>query len=473
MAKKNTSNILDSTAALAVFEERGLQLPATAETQLARAGFNSPVRRAEAIAVATLAGMDPAQLARPKNIIVLSQAWQAVAKYGAMPGQHFYLTPYEVKAKRGNDWVVEGIDYAFVPSINWLQSSVVEQGRADGFSYHLDVRPILGADKRREYMEVYGPEGWIESPKDRVAIARFIPIHIRTGERAFDPDYSVGYFLGEGYWAQKRNGEKYKFNPDAGMPGDRPNNTPQAKAERRAIRAAARKVTRKLISVDPESEDEHLRLLAQIAYDRAIDMDMGALRGAQPAEAYDATGEDFAGDDDGAVDGEYIEVHPDPAAPDPLPSTGEAGDKDPAEKGEGVTWNDLSLAVYKGVASEQRGIMDKLYAARSGKAAMAGTITSLRNWISKAAQGNEVLGVDDRGGQVSLVDFVLFTAFGLEFGQNVHAMQAAEFFPLIAKNAGSAKSPKWEYMDESEGAELVRAIRDALAKETGHVAKTF
>lgn len=448
-AKSGYGNIVDSTAALAVFERGGLRLTAAAEQQLALAGFTTPERRAEAIVTATLAGMDPTQLNRPKNIVALAQATSAVVKYGALPGVHFYMTPFKVREKRGDDWVVIGEDYAFVPSINWMDASVKAQGYTDGFTYHLDVRAILGADKRREYLEVYAPDGWQESPQDRVAIARYIPFVAsgkRAGEPAFGPDYQVeyqvGYYLGKGYLVRKRDGSgSYLTGSDAEMPSDKPNNTPQAKAQRRAIRAAARMVTRVLAIIDPEStQEERLHKLAQHAYERAIIAGPELLRLRQPDEAGDAV----MGDDvvDGVVD----------SAINVAPEQGEGASRAEEEGEAGADWGDLNLAVRKAMTGEQRQIVDDLYAAKTGRTAKAETIGNIREWIAAAAP------------DVDITDFFFYTAFGLEQGEVATANQAKIFVPLIARQDGN----KWLYAADSTGADMVRLVRGVLIESGGH-----
>jgi hypothetical protein len=463
------SNIVDATAALAVYREKGLQLPEKVEATLARSGFNSPVLMAEAVAVAICAGMDPAYLDRPENIVVLAQAHRAVRDYAAMPGVHFYLTPYDIKEKRGNDWIVVGKKYSFVPSINWLDASVRAQGRMDGISYLLDTKIVTG-DKLNEMMREHAPHGWDPSPNDRGALARFIPIHIRTGNRLMEPDYQFGYYLGSGYWKEEY-GKRKLVNPDAGQPANLPNNTPQDKAKRRAVKAAAREITREFSDLNPnKTQEERMAIFARMAYERAVDMDVENLRRNLPPDA-----EDILIDDDGEdyVDGDAIEVHPDPAAVDAAPAAQEIagandGATDSGEDGEDVTWGDLNLIVRKAMTGDQRDTVDALYDAKDGAAAKASTVTQMRAWIKQAAQGDEQIGIGPDHKPVSFSDFIFYALLGLEFGELPRAKQAQVFYPLFA----AAQGKGWTYSDDLDGPALVRVVRGALAEVTS-VAETF
>lgn len=436
------TNVTNALAVVKVLNDAGYQLPVKAQASLVAAGFNTPKRQAEAVAIAIMTGIDPRFLDLPKNIIAMGQAYTYVEKFGAVPGKHFYATPYTKWAKENGQWVKAGEEYAIVVGVDWLQSSVAEHGRQNGLSYVLETRPVMG-ERLDDLLELYAPEGYIKDKGNRGAEARYVVYSRNAPPR--EGEWQFGYFLAKGVQRKDEDGKIKTFADDSKMPSDTPNNSPQKKAERRAIRAASRIVTRELFPVGGSDVQQRLTSMAQLAYNKALTMvESGDVRKGIDAEAYDADPEvETKADDGDIVDGEYEEVKDEAAKP--------------AETASGMDAVDLmkvSAATFDALPDEMQDLVNKIKGARSDTYVLDDAMVRLRGWIDEALKPLGVNASDELDAGLTLRDLVIRVIFGGKVGENVTKEQAQIAWKALAKMKGK----NWEFVPDGEGALLVREV---------------
>lgn len=440
----------NALAVVGVLNRAGYQLPEKAQGQLVAAGFATEIEQASAVAIAIMAGMDPQYLDLPKNIVALGQAYSYVTKYGAIPGKHFYATPYTKWKKEKGEWIKAGEEYAIVIGIDWLQSSAAEQGRQSNLSYAMTTRPVLG-QRLNELLEIYAPEGYVIDKGNRGAEAH-VDIFNRRGEKVGETEWVFGYYLAKGVQRKDEDGKIKTFADDSKMPSDTPNNSPQRKAERRAQRALWRQITRELFRVDGNSVQERLKGVATLAYDRALTMvENGDVRKGMDAEAYDADPEAETPGDDGAgdiVDGEYEEVPPevDPAADMEAQALAASVDA--------VDLAAVAAVTFDALPDEMQKLVNSIRGARSDTRVLDDAQARLRMWIGDALKPLGANAAEELNAGLTVCDLIIRVIFGGHVGENVAKEQAAIAWKALAK----LKGKNWEFVPEGEGALLVREV---------------
>lgn len=454
------TNVTNALAVVKVLNDAGYQLPVKAQAQLVAAGFNTPKRQAEAVAIAIMTGIDPRFLDLPKNIIAMGQAYTYVEKFGAVPGKHFFATPYTKWGKENGQWVKVGEEYAIVVGVDWLQSSVAEHGRQNGLSYVLETRPVMG-ERLEELLELYAPEGYVKDKGNRGAEARYVVYSRNAPPR--EGEWQFGYFLAKGVQRKDDDGKIKTFADDSKMPSDTPNNSPQKKAERRAIRAASRIVTRELFSVGGSDVQQRLTSMAQLAYNKALTMvENGDVRRGLDAEAYDADPEVETKADEGeegVIDGVYEEVKDETAEVQEL--TQSVGAVDLAA---------VSIATFDALPDEMQKLVNSIKGARSDTYVLDDAMVRLRGWIDEALKPLGVNAAEELDAGLTLRDLVIRVIFGGKVGENVTKEQAQIAWKALAKMKGK----NWEFVPNGEGALLVREVYvKALEAFNSDVVDTF
>lgn len=429
-------------------KERGYAIQPRVFDNLAVAGLYGDDTQAAVIAMAVVAGMDPNQLIYPENIRTVGKAYQWTASLGAVPGDHYYLVPYNDRDDKNKKV------YAAVAAVRWLRLSVDKHGLATGVRYVPGSKPVLGA-KLDELLEYHVP-GYIPDPGNRGHLFRFA--WWINGQCATDPDgnWEFGYFLARG----KKNDKGWTVGNDSVLlQGNAASNTPARRAATRAERLASYAVTRILAPVDMRSMEEHLANSVALLQMRLASGQLPQL----PVE------EAFV-ESELPEEGEYRD------APEPqrepqreviIAHQEPAETQTPAPDGEETS--DLAERVYDALhaSGEQAALLlESLVTARAGKSVLDATQRQLQEFMAQAAQ----VEADEEFAGGLLVDFLIEVVFGVPAGKKISVAQAEIFFPKIAERKGKA----WEFASESFGARLVADAIDIIAEMTDSgVEKTF